>query len=144
MTFLFISYLFACGSKEDIDVSVGPTGSDTAESSTEQNSQEPSSSCLEPASEPGNSDTGGFDAGTPDDTSDDPEGGPECAACGWFCTCETGSDIPSDWHDCSVGYDCLDHCINAAESPEAEWFTCVMNTGGEDCDAVFECGYPSF
>ena len=44
MTFLFISYLFACGSKEDIDVSVGPTGSDTAESSTEQNSQEPSSS----------------------------------------------------------------------------------------------------
>jgi|GEM_PF-5513518 len=140
MNSLFLYLTFSCGTKEEVEISFGGNDADTAGESTEQSPQEPSSS---PTSEPGN-DTGGFDAGTPDDTSDDPEGGIECAACGWFCTCETGSDLPSDWHDCSVGYDCLDHCINAAESPEAEWFTCVMNTGGEVCEEVFECGYPSF
>ena len=140
-TMFLIFLMLACETKDDVDVSYG--GNNGSEpSATEEPTQEPSS-----VEEPSSDDTGSnscFDAGTPDDTSDDPEGGPECAACGWFCSCETGSETPSDWHDCSVGYDCLDHCIDASASPAVDWFTCVMNTGGEDCDVVFECGYPEF
>ena len=135
--------ILACETKEDIDISLGGKNSSQPESSIDP-AQEPAS---QPTQEPSSQDTGsggGFDAGTPDDTSDDPEGGPECAACGWYCTCETGSSTPSDWHDCSVGYDCLDHCINAAASPAADWFSCVMNTGGETCDDVYACGFPEF
>ena len=86
---------------------------------------------------------GGATAGT-DDPSDDPEGGPECDACGWYCTCETGSAVPSDWSDCSVGYDCLDHCINPQDSPMAAWYECMMEVGEADCDRISECGTPEF
>ena len=144
---LLIAFL-ACGEESSYQVSYGTDGKEGTQDDVQEESNSGSGGNGETSGNTsGNQsggNTGGADAGTPDDPTDDPEGGPECNACGWFCTCEVGSSTPDDWHDCSVGYDCLDHCIDASSSPASEWFQCMMSLTGEDCDAVSECGYPEF
>ncbi|MBM74684.1 MAG: hypothetical protein CMK59_04740 [Proteobacteria bacterium] len=143
---LFIAFL-ACGEDDSYQVSYGTDGKENNSQQSNQDTDTSNSGSGGNNSGSGSTGTGGnsgADAGTPDDPTDDPEGGPECNACGWFCTCEVGSSTPDDWHDCSVGYDCLDHCIDASASPASEWFECMMEGQGEDCDAVFDCGYPEF